>query len=820
MLKRSVDIILSLFGIIIVSPFLPFIALLIKMDSKGPVFYRTDRIGKNFKRFGMWKFRTMIDTSIEVGESISPQYDPRVTPLGRFLRRTKFNELPQLINILKGEMTFVGPRPEAPDLAELYPEEAKRVFSVKPGLVGPATILGRNEEEAYPPGVDVKKTYIENILPAKNKIDLEYIENPSFLGDLKYVLLGLKETMVGAISKRHIQDNRSQIYLILSDLFLIICSYSFAKILYFWSLSGEKTWTFSFLALFVVILTRLACNTYFGLYSSLIRYLSYHEIAGVFKGVSAGSLALILISYVYGRAQYPRLVAVGDWVILISLLSGLRFFLRLYWDMRHRKNDNRRKHRILIYGVCDEGNAACHALTSEKYLPYEIVGFIDDAANNFGKVVNGKKVLGNRHHIDALAKLYKVEEILIADPSFESKKLSAIMAICQRSKLKCRVWNPMEDFDSLNHHTLQAQSPDFSDILSLKRFRADDAAVRGILAGKTVLLNGSGGAVGLELCRRFLHLGCPKVIIIDRYEPYLNELVGGLLSSYPSESIIALPTDTDRRDILEEIFEKYRPSLVFHAGMRKYLPYSPVYLDDVGRNNYLRTFNLAKVAAKFQCDAFVMISSFMAAKVGNFIADSLRLAEISLEQLFSKSNTRLIIARICDIAENRGGVVSNIENQIRNKETLVLPSDGAQINLISKFSAAEFILQTLVEAGKSRSDGEAKIFSCDAGSPIPLINISERLANIYGFKLGSDVAIRYTGQLDGSGSMSPQVRSLATPLYSPITRDGIDNLGHYNEEMKSLFKEFAFGDHDGAPIQDWKSWTQKAIKLSGPVSSS
>ena len=122
--KRFIDIILSLFGLIIFSLFLPFIALLIKLDSKGPVFYRTDRIGKNFKRFRMWKFRTMIDTQIEVGESVSPQFDPRVTPLGRFLRRTKINELPQLINILRGEMTFVGPRPEAPDLAKLYPKEA------------------------------------------------------------------------------------------------------------------------------------------------------------------------------------------------------------------------------------------------------------------------------------------------------------------------------------------------------------------------------------------------------------------------------------------------------------------------------------------------------------------------------------------------------------------------------------------------------------------------------------------------------------------------------------------------------------------------
>ena len=109
------------------------------------------------KKFKMYKFRTMMETSACTGDNVCPQYDPRVTTFGRFLRRTKMNEIPQLINILCGDMCFVGPRPEAPVLAELYPEDAKKIFSVKPGLVSPATILGRNEEELYPPGVDAEK---------------------------------------------------------------------------------------------------------------------------------------------------------------------------------------------------------------------------------------------------------------------------------------------------------------------------------------------------------------------------------------------------------------------------------------------------------------------------------------------------------------------------------------------------------------------------------------------------------------------------------------------------------------------------------------
>jgi FlaA1/EpsC-like NDP-sugar epimerase len=176
--------------------------------------------------------------------------------------------------------------------------------------------------------------------------------------------------------------------------------------------------------------------------------------------------------------------------------------------------------------------------------------------------------------------------------------------------------------------------------------------------------------------------------------------------------------------------------------MRKYLPLFAVDLGDIGQANYLRTFNLAKVAAKFQCEFFVMISSRMADQGGNFINDSLRVAEVSLEHLFNETNTRLIIARICDIAESRGGIVSIIENQIRNRETVVLPSADAQAWVISKNSAAEFILQTLVEPSKNSFDG--KVFSCDTGSPIPLIEVTRKLASIYGLKLGADLAVQYT----------------------------------------------------------------------------
>ena len=435
MLKRTVDIFLSLVGITALLPLFPIIALLIKLDSKGPVFYLGNRVGKDSKIFKMYKLRTMIDTPVQVGESICPQYDPRVTTLGRFLRRTKLNEFPQLINILKGEMTFVGPRPETPDLAELYPEEAKKVFSVTPGLVGPNQILGRNEEELYPPGVDVKKYYIEKILPKKIQVDLEYIRNPCIFKDLKYIFLGVKETVVGTLDQKHLLDNGPQIYLLLADIALSIFSLTLAYAISFHSLAkGQDLILFSrFLS--AVILIRMCCFVYFGMYNTLIRYISYHDIVKVLKSATCGSILLVMFSLAFRFHGYPWML-IMDWGCLILFLSGLRFGIRFYWEKQHLKNGAKKTKRVLIFGAGSTGDLACRSLAADEDSPFEVVGFIDDAPEKYGKTLHGLKILGNGHHIKALAQLHKVEEIILAMPCASAERINKIVRICRDAGLR------------------------------------------------------------------------------------------------------------------------------------------------------------------------------------------------------------------------------------------------------------------------------------------------------------------------------------------------------------------------------------------------
>lgn len=187
MAKRFFDILLSFVGLILLIPFFLVIAVLIKLNSSGPVFYLQERIGKDQKVFNLFKFRSM-RMDADKGNAITVgARDARITTVGYYLRKFKLDELPQLINVLKGEMSLVGPRPEVKKFVELYSEDQLRVLSVRPGLTDLASIEYRNENELLEGKPDPIAYYIEEIMPAKLGLNLRYIERQSMGLDIKII---------------------------------------------------------------------------------------------------------------------------------------------------------------------------------------------------------------------------------------------------------------------------------------------------------------------------------------------------------------------------------------------------------------------------------------------------------------------------------------------------------------------------------------------------------------------------------------------------------------------------------------------------------
>jgi lipopolysaccharide/colanic/teichoic acid biosynthesis glycosyltransferase len=182
--KRLFDVLASTAGLLVLSPILLVTAILIKLDSDGPVLYTAPRVGRGGRIFRMYKFRTMVVNADTIGGSSTPDDDPRITCVGRILRKHKLDELPQLLNVANGTMSLVGPRPQVKWAVDLYSDEERQVLSVPPGMTDYASLRFPNEGEVLKGSTDPDKDYMEKIHPEKMRLSLEYVRRRSFATDL------------------------------------------------------------------------------------------------------------------------------------------------------------------------------------------------------------------------------------------------------------------------------------------------------------------------------------------------------------------------------------------------------------------------------------------------------------------------------------------------------------------------------------------------------------------------------------------------------------------------------------------------------------
>lgn len=198
--KHSLDFIASAVALVVLAPLFVVVALLIKRDSPGPVFYRGERVGKAGKPFRIFKFRTMVVDADKKGPLSTAADDPRITRVGHFVKRFNLDELPQFINVLSGEMSIVGPRPEVAEVVALYSEaDREAILSVRPGITDWATLWVRDEGERLRGSADPHQQYLDEIWPEKRRLQLKYVREQSVMTDLRIMLLTLKTHLIDRI---------------------------------------------------------------------------------------------------------------------------------------------------------------------------------------------------------------------------------------------------------------------------------------------------------------------------------------------------------------------------------------------------------------------------------------------------------------------------------------------------------------------------------------------------------------------------------------------------------------------------------------------
>lgn len=452
--KRSFDIIFSLAVLTLLSPVFAGIALAIKRNSPGPVFFRGERTGWRGKRFMILKFRTMYEKPESYnGSPITGSDDPRITPYGKFLRDTKLNELPQFWNVLKGEMSLVGPRPEYPDLVEKWSEEARQeILSVRPGITSPASIIYRNEEQLLK-GAGFMDDYLKQILPDKLRLDQLYVRNCSFFTDLDILFMTLI-VILPAIRQRSIGEDKiisGPIYnffrrvftWFLIDVVVTMLAVGLSGIV--WRIStvinlGVPTYIIFALALAILV---SIINTVLGLHR--VRWENASPTYVLDLAFSVGLTTLILWAVTRFWLTDPWIPFSMIFLIGMMTFLGLvtvRFQERLLTGLANRwlllrRGEASFAERMLVVGAGELGELAIWLLQRSAFSHlFGVVGVVDDDARKQDLRILGLKVLGSTKEIPRIVEKYHIGYIVFAISNINEANTQRILEICRQTPAK------------------------------------------------------------------------------------------------------------------------------------------------------------------------------------------------------------------------------------------------------------------------------------------------------------------------------------------------------------------------------------------------
>ncbi len=445
-MKRFLDLLISLSAVVLFAPLFLAIAAIIKFDSRGPVLYRQDRTGSGGGRFRIFKFRTMIVGAYRGGARLTVKRDPRITTVGQVLRWTKLDELPQLLNVLAGDMSLVGPRPEDPYFVGFYSERHRRVLSVRPGVIGPSQIDGRDELEKYPEGIeDTEKYYIEHILPDKLDRDLEYVDKATVWRDLWFLISGVFRVLLSQFKGGFIARSRTRLAMLSLDLGLIVISYVMANFVHFdWQISA-RTWTYIYKTVFWIVLIKPPVFIYYGLYQRTTRWVGRHDLAAIVKAASVSTALVVGATYFTNLRAHSRAVFIEDWALLIFLMVGARFVVRHVVSGASRVVDDGQMTKVLVAGSGHGGEVILRSLLEDPKSRFLPVGIIDHEPRRWGALIHGVRVMGGATDIAMAASTHGVAMVLISLADLDPAVVRDITEACETLSLKYRLIPALSD---------------------------------------------------------------------------------------------------------------------------------------------------------------------------------------------------------------------------------------------------------------------------------------------------------------------------------------------------------------------------------------
>ncbi len=610
LLKRLIDVTVSALGLLALSPLMLIIAAAIKLESRGPILYGCKRVGKSGQLFNMLKFRTMLDNADNVDCKLCGERDVRVTPFGRLLRRSKLNEFPQLINVLRGEMSLVGPRPEDPKFVKYHADKWAVVLTCKPGIVGPNQIFHRNEEDLLECSADPEKYYVEELLPKKLKVDLEYAQNIDIRRDFALLVRGVYVTIFGSDRVSGFFKNRELLVLILKDVALSIIGYCLAYSFRFETLILHHI-ALQNLAILSVLSPLVFIGT--GIYRIPARFFSLSDLIPITKAaVLCGALLVIGNKLVLSDTKHSRTIFILYPIILLCLMAGIRAVRRMIHERRELLS-GKETYTInaLIYGAGRLGVETAERLKFEPGI--KVRGFIDDNPCLRNQTILGFKVLGTGDDLAALKLLYGIDKIFVAFKAPKSDDLYRVRNCCVQAGLSEIVIRSSVPSSTaapfLVSHSFRKTRT--SDLLGMREVVLDLEKVQPIVEGAVFVLDRAGNLMGEHLCRELLNMNPRELILLESCSEKLDSINRMVMSyRHHNTQVFSYLVPGGSPDLLESALKRHKIDFFIINLFGKSVSNSISNRSGLFLNIFVETVRRVESAKRIQCMGVSLLSPF------------------------------------------------------------------------------------------------------------------------------------------------------------------------------------------------------------------
>ena len=504
------------------------------------------------------------------------------------------------------------------------------------------------------------------------------------------------------------------------------------------------------LSIIPVLILIIGFNKVFKLYRNIWKYASIEELFSIVYSISLANIVFIIYSYLVSHIlfksdyyRFPVTVHIIFWLLCVITLGGIRIMYRILDQNKGENKQCDKSLNILIIGAGDAGALLVKEIKKHKELNYYIVGLIDDDESKKGKIINDIRVLGGREKIISICEEQFVEEIIITMPSADFKTKTEILNICKQTKCKLKTIPGIYEIVDEKVNINELRDVNIEDLLGREPVKLNNDDINKYIKGKTILVTGGGGSIGSELCRQIVKFKPEKLIVLDIYENNAYDLQMELNYEFPElkkEFIIASIRDFDR---VKEIFENYRPDVVFHAAAHKHVPLMENNPAEAIKNNVIGTYNVVKCSHEAGVKRFVQISTDKAVNPTNIMGATKRFCELIIQAFDTISGTEYVAVRFGNVLGSNGSVIPLFKKQIAHGGPVTVMHPEINRFFMTIPEAAQLVIQ----AGGMAKGGE--IFVLDMGEPVKIVDLARDLITLSGLEPDVDVKIEFTGLRPG-----------------------------------------------------------------------